>query len=77
MRARGRNSERAWTNIKLVDDKKDSESKERMYAEIIRIAEEEWKPIRDEYDKLQDELRTLVNLDILPRIDETSKGLGE
>ncbi len=45
--------------------------------ELQNIAEEEWRPIRDGYEKLRKYLHDLIELKILPRMDETLKELGE
>ena len=48
-----------------------------MFEEFVRITEEEWKPIKDEYEKLHEDLRILIELVILPRMNETLKSLGK
>ena len=52
-------------------------SKDWVLNELVRLSEEEWKPIKDEYEKLQEELKNLVTLEILPRMDATLRSLGE
>ena len=48
-----------------------------MFGEILRIAEEEWNQIKNEYEKIHEELKNLVTLKILPRMDDTLKSLGD
>ncbi len=59
------------------DEEKISELKKWMFEEIVRIAEEEWNPIKDEYEKLHEELKILITNRILPRMDATLRSLGE
>lgn len=58
-------------------EKRPKNESQKRFNELQRIAKEEFKPIRDGYDKLQKDLHDLIELKILPRMDETLKELGE
>ena len=62
---------------KKDDEEKHVEPKMYMFNKILQIAEEEWNPIKDEYEKLHEELRTLITSKIIPRMDDTLQSLGE
>ena len=65
-------------NFVLEDDEeKHVEPKMYMFSKIVQIAVEEWKPIKDEYEKLHEDLKNLITLKILPRMDDTLQSLGE
>jgi hypothetical protein len=73
------NYDRAYERHILTqgDEIKAMNEKELIYREFLKIVEDEWKPIKDRYHSLENELRELVENWILPRMDETVKSLGE
>jgi uncharacterized protein (DUF2249 family) len=72
------NVDRAFKDhFRLEDEKKFTVSHKRIFEEIVRIAEDEWNPIKEEYDKLQKEIKVHVESEILPSMDATLRSLGE
>jgi len=73
------NFDRAFERNFVIEGDEDKflKAKDWMFGEFMRIAEEEWGPIKDEYAKLHESLNILVKFEILTRMDDALRGLGE